>query len=261
LSAFSHWTPARGAVDESSFDAGRFGPYRVGAPVRKTELGEVRVALHESWDYVVELEVFHALKRRSFEHADLLADLNQAMLLVHPQITPIIGAGIEESVPYVVRPHRLGRTLAELLERQGALPLDLAAGLMFAVAEAIAYLAEAGPSPDACAMGGFDQRDVFLGFDGSIALVGTGQRSVRAQDADAAQRDEECLAELSRRCSSELYFAIRDASAPNEAARRIRRTFRDACARRREHVGSTLRHFFGEAIQAERAFFGLAALH
>jgi hypothetical protein len=110
-------------------------------------------------------------------------------------------------------------------------------------------------------MGGFDQRDVFLGFDGSIALVGTGLARVRASGGDPISRDLLSLTQLAARFSDDLAKAIAGARSASDAARRLRRGFSEACSTRREQVGSILRRYFDEAIQAERACFGLSALH
>lgn len=262
----NEWALTRKGVDESRFQTGRIGPYRLGTRVRTTALGEVTLALHDHLEPVVELELFDALSHTSLVGPDgrLMADLAQVVGLRHERIAPMIGAGIEGGVPYVVRPHVLGRTLAELVEGADAFDSEFAAAILFAVSDVTHHLSVQGPQAGACSMGGFDARDVFLGFDGSVRMVGLGLKLARCPDDDSISADFLSCLELARHLDAfseaGLSTSIADATSAFDIARTLRRRHGSVCAEQAAIVGATLRGVFGEAIQEERAFFGLATL-
>lgn len=161
---------------------------------------------------------------------------------------------MDSSVPYVARPFRLGRTLAQAIDRGPAGP-HVMPGILHCVADALAWLADQGPWPGACAMGGFDEQDVFLGFDGSIQLVGIGLGLVRGA-VDPIEADCESLGRLL------LRFGVSAGGATcADVARSLRRAHRDACGERSLRLAAWLRSRFGEAIQHEREAFGLTTIH
>lgn len=261
------WTVAPGAVDERDFSSGRVGPYRLGPSVRRTAFGEVILGLQDApAPAVVELDLLDALAGTPLAGptSELMADLAQVAALRHRHVLPISGAGFEDGIPYVVRPHKLGRTLRQLLQETPEITIDLAAAVLFAAAEACEFLAAQGPEPGACAMGGFDDRDVFLGFDGTIGLAGLGLKRARAQGDDASAADLKSCFELSRRLDdrarAQLPSAIAGAGSIHELARAVRRRFPSACAESAQHVGCALRKSFPAAIAQERKFFGLSTL-
>lgn len=251
-------------VDASAFDAGTMGPYRLGPRARRTAWGEVILAMPEPGE-VVELDLLDALVDSPLASSEsgLMADVAAIAALRHRHLIPLVGAGVHEGVPYVVRPHRMGRTLAALLEVT-PIPVEVGAVILYAVSEALAFLTEAGPQPSACALGGFDARDVYLGYDGSIGLVGTGLRRVRGhvEDADAADL-EACFAlarQLERGVEARLPSAIAGAEGLAEITRALRRRYGSAIAHAATHVGSTMRRAFATELAEDRAFFGLPPL-
>lgn len=261
------WVIPSNAVDEREFNAGRVGPFRLGPSVRRTAFGEVILALPEPpSSLVVELDLFDALAGTPLAGpaSELMNDLSQVAALRHRHVLPMAGAGFDEGIPYVVRPHRMGRTLRQVLDEANDVSIDLAAALLFAVAEACDFLAGQGPEPGACAMGGFDDRDVFLSFDGEIGLVGLGLKRARGGAEDPLDADLRACFELARRLDerarAKLPSAVAGASSAREVARAVRRRFSSACASSAQQVGAVLRRCFATAIAEERAFFGLPAL-
>lgn len=263
------WTPSRRGVDPSEFARGSVGPYRLGRTVRTTDLGEVRLALSDAFEEIMEVECLAALAGTALAGPEgtLLADIAPVVGLRHRHLATVAGAGIADGVPYLVRVHRPGRTLFELLEREARAAASLGPAVLFAVVEALAFLAEEGGAAGACALGGFDARDVLLGFDGGPCLLGTGLRRVRAGGRDPILADLESarrLAELFDETSEvrlDLAALAAAAGSASDLAAHLRRAHREACARMHETVGSVLRAHFGDDIQRERAFFGMATLH
>lgn len=252
-------------VDESAFDAGILGPYRLGPSARRTAWGEVILALPEGGAGVVEVDLLDALVSSplSSPESGLMADIAAIAALRHKHLVPLVGAGVHEGVPYVVRPHRLGRTLAGLIDAVDV-PVEVGAVILFAVAEALVFLGDAGASPAACAMGGFDARDVYLGYDGTVGLVGLGLRRARGHVDDAPEADLAACFQLARALErgveARLPSAIAGATDAREIARAIRRRYGSACAHAAVHVGATMRRAFAQELAEDRALFGLPPL-
>ncbi|MFO0723495.1 MAG: hypothetical protein U1E65_06930 [Myxococcota bacterium] len=256
------WTIGAAEIDESSFRGGRVGPFSLGPSVRRTAFGEVIIGLHRENRDIVEIDLYDALLGTPFASPEspLMSDLARVSALRHKNIAPIIGAGFDEGVPYVVRPHRLGKTLAELVN-QGPIPGELAAVVLYAVSEGLDFLSEEG---EGAAMGGLDARDVFLGYDGSVSLVGIGLRRVRGHEGDPRALDLQAAFSMARHLSrwsdAQLPAVIAGVSSFRELSRALRRRFASACAAGPRHVGSALRRAFPQVIREERAFFGLEPL-
>lgn len=261
------WAVPRGAVDEQSFNAGRIGPYRLGTRVRKTAFGEVVLAIHEGLDVLLELDLLDALARTPLTAPDgaVLADLAHVAPLKHRHLAITLGSGFEEGVPYVVRPHRLGRTLSQLTDTADPIPAAAAAAILYAAAEATAFLAQQGPAPGVCSMGGFDDRDLFLGFDGAIQLVGLGLRRARGPSPDPIEEDVRACFALARRLDARsgagLAGTIAGAIDQSELTRAVRRKHGAAVAERHRHVASAMRAAFADAVREERALYNLPPIH
>ncbi len=257
------WTPQRTRVDEAAFDDRRLGPYRLGRRVRVTALGEVRLAIGDAFEEVVAIERCELLGSLGGSERALLADVAHVIGLRHRHLVEVLGAGVDGEVPYIVRAHRLGVPLADAHEAAGELELATAAGILHAVLEVVGFLANEGPSPGACALGGFDEDDVLLGYDGTVHLTNTGMRLVRCPNGDALRADLSSAMVLAQTLdpTGALAACFTLDTDATETAHRVRRAYRDACAKRQELVGGLLRRHFDLQIQADRAFFGLPTLH
>lgn len=257
------WTPQRTAVDETAFDAKKVGPYRLGRRVRVTALGEVRLAIGDAFDEVVAIERCDLLGSLGGSERALLADVAHVIGLRHKHLVEVLGAGVDGDVPYIVRAHPLGVTLADAHEAAGDLPRETAAAILHAVLEVVGFLANEGHMPGACSLGGFDEDDVLLGYDGTVRLTNTGLKLVRCPNGDPVRADLSSAMVLAQTLDPEgaldACFAL--GTDATETAHRVRRTYRDACAKRQELVGGLLRRHFDLQIQADRAFFGLTTLH
>ncbi|MGF1508962.1 MAG: hypothetical protein ACFB9M_05605 [Myxococcota bacterium] len=257
----NEWRLDRGAVDANAF-SGRLGPYRIGRSVRTTASGEVVLALHDQDPRIVELELLDPIRVQE-QDRPVLEQVNHMLGVDHRHVAQILGAGIVDNVIYVARIHRLGRTLAQTMVGELG-QKELGPAIAYAVADALQFLAEAGPRPGACALGGFDSRDVMLGFDGSITLVGAGLQALR--DAQAPlQADRSSLVhfilELDRWLGTEIAPMVPANGAPGALAVALRKTHRDACGQGRASLGAFLRSAFADSLREERAFFGMSTLH
>ncbi len=236
------------------------GPYRVGPLVRKTLRGTVCLAVSEEDERLLEFEHYTGLKQRM--HADpegaLMLDLAQVMGLRHHHLAHIDGAGLFDGVPYVVRAHLPGRTLAEVM-MQGELPKDAAIGIAYGISEVLGQLAEEGARPGACAMGGFEAEDVFLGFDGSILMTGAGLKQVRSGANAPLSSDLAALVSLAQLMLPQRSWTPAEDSA--SWAQALRRLDPEPCGMRTANVGRLLRQRYRDVIAGERAALGLPALH
>lgn len=254
------WRARRDGLHSEWPTSRQAGPYRVGPLVRKTLRGSVWLAVSEDDEHLLEFEHYIGLKQHM--HSDpegaVMLDLAQVMGLRHPHLAFIEGAGLFDGVPYAVRAHRPGRTLAEVLS-QDRLPVDAAIGIAYALSEVLGQLAEEGPQPGACAMGGFEAEDVFLGFDGSILLTGAGLKQVRSGADAPLSADVTALSSLAHLTLPGHSWA--GAEDCKSWGRILRTLDPEACGMRTANVGRLLRQRYGDVITGERAALGLPALH
>lgn len=236
----------------------RAGPYLLGPEVRSTARGVVHLATHPDHDPLLELEHYTELADAVRDDPDgrLMLDLALVSTIEHRHVAAMAGVGLLDDAPYVVRPHVPGRALDEVLQR-GPLEPETALGVLYAVAEALGYLAEEGPQPGACSMGGLDPDDVLLGFGGAILLVGTGLSRVRK---DEAGDDGPALARFAAQLIDPADLP-EPGLAPAVWARALRKSFPEACGRRAERVARGLRARFAESIDSERENLGLPPIH
>ena len=68
-----------------------------------------------------------------------LREIHIAAQLSHPHILPLFDSGEVDGIPYFVMPLVEGRTLRERMDREGALPVDVALGITRQVAAALEY--------------------------------------------------------------------------------------------------------------------------
>lgn len=225
------------------------------------------LSLPDHLDHLVEIEFLNDLATPELVGVEghLLADVAHVIGLRHRHISTVIGAGIEDEVAYVVRGHRLGRTLAQVLDFVTRLPIGVASGILYAVAEAVAFLAEEGASPGVCSMGGLDAHDIFLGFDGTIELVGTGLQAARCERKEPTAADLQALLllaeQLGLREDKALNEKLTKVSSLEEVAFMVRRAHRESCGFRQQRVGAFLRLHFADEILVERSGFGLTTIH
>jgi hypothetical protein len=278
------WTLQGADVDALAFSEGVLGSYRVGPTRRRTAFGEVVLGLAEDRARLVELDIYDVARGHA-RGPTLHHDLTAAAVVRHKRIHPIIGVGVEDDVPYVVRPLRLGRTLAELEAAEG-LDDDVAIVIIHALAEALRHLIK-GDTP---ALGGFDTRDVYLTFDGQVLLTGLGLAALRPALEGELVDELRVLAASSE--EPNLTLDVRDPIAFFELAQRLLRVAGPEAldeaedrksssidqririlerSMRRYHgtvlatgarcVGRALRRTFAESVEDERTFFGLPGIH
>ena len=259
------WSLDEVTIDERHFVVGRIGPYRLGPTLRRTAFGEVILGLRDEGG-LAEIDLLDAFVRTPLAGPDgqIMGDLAHIVGLEHRHIATVIGCGLADGAPYVVRRPRLGQTLSALLDRAPRLSTESCAAILFAIADALAFLAEQGPATGSCSMGTFDADDVFLGYDGSIQLVGVGLKLARGMIEAPVDGDLSCCFELARRLDAEskagLVSTIAPAAELAELARYVRKRHGAACAALRRHIAGDLRRYFADDIREDRAFFGLHTL-
>jgi len=257
--SLSEWNLRREAVDADDYRRGRMGPYRIGPRARGTRHGEIYLAIMDEDPRVVELELLAPDQVVDREQA-VLKGIDRVLGLEHRHLAPVLGAGLHEGVIYLARLHRLGRSLTEVMDETPGRP-ELAPGLLYALAEVVAFLADTGPRPGSCALGGFDGEDVELGFEGEVRLR-TGTQALRDSEQPALA-DRLSLAELSEGVAAWAGWP-EAGPGPGEAlsdwARGVRGRNRDACGNRRPLLGGHLRQHYADAVRSERARFGLSTL-
>ena len=257
------WSPLRSAALPDDYAHLRLGPLALGPPKWRSTVGQIHLALADAHDEVVMVDRMNTARaRQRLDPSEILADIRPVLGLSHRHVMRVIGAGIDADVPYVVRHFCLGRPLSQVVD---AGPIDdrLAVALAYPVAEALAFLASSGPQPGVCAIGGFDMRDVWVGFDGGVWMTGQGTYRVRGETVrDAIARDLAALRRMIKVLGlSSLSETLRPISDATEAQRALRKADREACGRRAELLGAWMRAIYGDVIHTERASFGLRTLH
>ncbi|MGW6918798.1 protein kinase domain-containing protein [Kitasatospora sp. NPDC054939] len=71
-------------------------------------------------------------------------EAQHAAMLVHPRIVMVFDSGVDQGSPYIVMELVQGQSLAALLARQGALPVERAVGIAAAVCEGLEVAHSAG---------------------------------------------------------------------------------------------------------------------
>ncbi len=260
------WIPTREGIDTTAFQGQRIGPYRLGPKVRDTRFGVAVVAVEQERPHLVELERLDKLRGTSWTGPEsrLMKDVAHVIGLEHPHLTPTLGAGVANKVPYLVRPYCLGRTMADAIKADPVVSEEVAVGVIYSVAEVLSFLMKEGPEPGACAMGGVELENIYLGFGGEVRLTGVGLKGPRAENQDPLTLDlTSCLAlaELLPGEHPALEGIIKGSGSTRDLSTRLRKSYREACAHRVEHVATFLRARFEEKIREERAFFHMTTLH
>ncbi|MCA9554776.1 MAG: hypothetical protein KC933_32400 [Myxococcales bacterium] len=257
------WDPRRDALERSFTQRRVVGPYRLGDQIRVSRLGAVWLALSADDERVLELEHYADLEGQVAADTEglLMQGLGMCADLRHRHLAEVVGVGLLDGAPYAVRVHRPGCLLSEVLE-DGPLSEDLAAGVIYAMAEALEHLHGAGPFLGACAHGAPDRDEVLLGYDGAILLLGVGLATARGQDDEALARDFEGLKALALATqASTVVEEVLGAVDVADAKGRLRRRFREACGLRAMAVAGMMRGRYAERIAAERSALGLPTLH
>lgn len=155
---------------------GRLGPYRLDALLGEGAVGLVFRAVREPDGSLVALKVLRSeltgdeTYRRRFEH-----EARAASEVRHKHLVPIVEAGEVEGRSYLAVAYVEGRTLADRLDAEGALPMD----------DAIRLVAQAAAGLDALHHAGIVHRDVkpsnvMIDVAGSASLTDFGLAKGRA---------------------------------------------------------------------------------
>ncbi len=160
----------------------KIGRYRIVSALGEGAMGRVYLAEDPNIDRKVAVKVFSPGKLGSRKASEsfgkqLLAEAKAAGRLNHPGIVTVHDAGIDEdSGPYVVMEWIDGKSLAEILQEEGPLP----------VARASAWLAEVAEALDYAHRQGLIHRDVkpsniLIDSEGRARIIDFGVAKVEAQ--------------------------------------------------------------------------------
>lgn len=124
----------------------RLGPVVLECEIGRGAMGVVFRGRHEilGRDVAVKLLLHTAGRVDDPQFDRFRAEARVAAAVRHPHLTMIHHADVAEGVPYLVMDFIDGPSLATILERSGALPLDAALALAWAMSEAVAELHRSG---------------------------------------------------------------------------------------------------------------------
>jgi len=148
-----------------------FGTYRVFHQTGNGVQGPVFRAFDSRQDRLVAIKAFtiDLVPARVVRLADSLRELVAASVSQPAGLVPLMGVGIEGTVPYLVMECQTGEGLDLLLRRTGPLSVEEAAPVLAGIASAIDRAGEAG-----LAHGALHPRDVFVGDDRAVRVNGFG---------------------------------------------------------------------------------------
>lgn len=241
------------------------GIYCYGPKLRTHAYGEVSLALDMQRALVVEIDriALDLAPENLPNDIPLMKDLVLVSGLRHRHLPEILASGVADELPFVVRPFRLGLTLADVMHRHRP-DEDLAYGICYVAASVLAFLEANSPFEGACAMGGLTAENLYLGFDGQISVLGLGYKSLKPPAALAADADLDALHELARQFEIEgknpVSALLQSARSLGEAVVLIRKTNPEACAGVQLRLSAMFRREFSEVLQKDRSIFGLQTL-
>jgi serine/threonine protein kinase len=118
-------------------------PQTIGRFEIRRELGRgAQSVVYLAWDPQLQRDVaiktMHFATAEAEQNAALLAEARMVSKLRHANVVPIFDAGEADGDPYLVFEYVDGRSLADALKADGAMPAGIAANLMRQVADALA---------------------------------------------------------------------------------------------------------------------------
>jgi serine/threonine protein kinase len=124
-------------------------PQTIGRFEIRRELGRgAQSVVYLAWDPQLQRDVaiktMHFATAEADQNAALLAEARTISKLRHPNVVPIFDAGEQGGDPYLVFEYVEGRSLADTLKADGAMPPGKAADMMRQVADALAQAHEQG---------------------------------------------------------------------------------------------------------------------
>jgi hypothetical protein len=148
-----------------------FGPYRVFHQTGNGVLGPVFRAFDLGRDRLVAVKAFtlDVSPERIVSLADALRDLAARPVPAGSSIVPVLDAGVEGTMPFVVMDCQTGESLDVVIRRLAPMPLEFAVPILSAAADAIDHAASAG-----LRHGALHPRDIFVLPEGGIRITGFG---------------------------------------------------------------------------------------
>ncbi|HEX6643175.1 MAG TPA: protein kinase [Gemmatimonadales bacterium] len=120
------------------------GRYEIGREIGRGGMACVYLARDTKHSREVAIKVIRQELSMSLAHERFLREIEIAARLRHPNIVPLYDSGEVDGMLYFVMPYEEGRSLGERLEKEGALPLADALGVLRDVGRALAYAHEHG---------------------------------------------------------------------------------------------------------------------
>jgi serine/threonine protein kinase len=123
----------------------RIGEYEIQQLIGRGSLSVAYLAEHIRLKRKVALKLFSAeLAEDGKADRRLTMDWERLAHLDHPNIIPVFEAGEESGLPFIAMKHVVGRSLADTIEREGALDAEQALDILDDVAAALQFAHERG---------------------------------------------------------------------------------------------------------------------
>ncbi len=126
------------------------GNYRIVEIINSGAFGSVYKGKHLYFEHdpVVAIKLPRAAFHTEEERAEFMKEAQLQRQLQHPHILPILDAGFQDGIPYLVTMHAAGGSLRDrLVKRKGQpAPVDEAVGILTQVGQALRYAHQRQPS-------------------------------------------------------------------------------------------------------------------
>ncbi len=130
-------------ANNNSFIGKLVGNYRIIKELKSGSFGSVFQAKHRVFDDnpVVAIKLLHAHLSSQQEHEQFLLEARLLNKLKHPHILPVLDAGIQDNMPYIIMEYAPGGSLRERLDKKAGtpLPLDEALTILTQIGQALEH--------------------------------------------------------------------------------------------------------------------------
>jgi len=130
-------------TNRSGYTSKQIGNYRIVAEISSGSYGIVYQGRHIIFedDPVVAIKLLHAHLGSSQEHEQFIQEARLLRKLKHPHILPILDAGTQDNIPYLVMQYASGGSLKDRQKHQSSLsfPLEEALKILSQIGQALNY--------------------------------------------------------------------------------------------------------------------------
>ena len=130
-------------ADRSNFIGTEIGSYRIIAEINSGAYGAVYQGKHVIFDEepIVAIKLLHAYLSSAEAREQFIQEARLLKKLKHPYILPILNAGIQDGMPYLVTEYTSGGSLRDSLKQQAGtpMPVDEALTIITQIGQALYY--------------------------------------------------------------------------------------------------------------------------